>query len=485
MQASTNHGFQNIDLSLQHKYMKKISLLFVLLIIGISLSYAQVRLAAIYGDHMVLQQQAKVCIWGWANPLQEIVVKASWDGVEAKTKADHNARWKTYLTTPGAGGPYTISIKSNNEIILNDILIGEVWLCSGQSNMERPLSAAAEGPAEVPNANYPNLRLFYINKSSSKFPQEKGEGRWSICTPEAAQWFSAVGYFFGNKIHRDLKIPIGLISACWGGTPAEPWTPDSLIMANPELLSASKKIFYEEYWGPKKPGYIFNSMIHPITPFQIAGAIWYQGEGNASVPSTYKLLMETMIKGWRIAFDKEFPFYYVQIAPFAQYAEIEKGILIREQQAKMLSIPRTGMIVISDLVDDVNDIHPRYKRPVGERLANYALAETYGRTGFAYKSPLYRSMSIEKGKIIISLDNCPNGLIAKNGEPTEFMIAGKDRKFVPAVAKIKGSTVIVSNKEVKNPVAVRFGWTNGSIPNLFSKEGLPASCFRTDDWSAE
>jgi sialate O-acetylesterase len=319
-----------------------------------------------------------------------------------------------------------------------------------------------------------------VNRSSAEFPQIRGEGKWQTCTPETVQPFSAVGYFFGKKIHADLNIPIGLVSASWGGTPAEVWTPDSLIMNNP-VLKASAEKQSQHPWAPILPGIVYNSMIAPIVPFPIAGTIWYQGEANTVMPHTYKTLMETMIQSWRTAFNKQFPFYYVQIAPFT-YGKPNEGTLIRDQQTKMLSIPNTGMVVVSDLVEDVKDIHPRFKKTVGERLANYALAETYGRTAIAYKSPLYKSMKIEKGKIIVAFDNCPNGLIVKGDQPTEFMIAGEDKIFLPATVKLNGNTVIVSSKEIKNPVAVRFGWANESMPNLFSKEGLPASCFRTDDW---
>lgn len=459
--------------------MKKIILITALLI-TVHYSWAQIRLASIFGNDMVLQQQADVPLWGWANPTQEVTVKGSWDNIEVKTVTDHNARWKVTLKTPAAGGPYTVSFRTNYEVTLQNVMIGEVWLCSGQSNMEWSMSASTDGTAEAPSANYPGIRLFLIGRSAAESPQLRGEGKWQVCTPESVRAFSAVGYFFGKKLHADLNIPIGLIAASWGGTPAEAWTPDSLITADPELNASSLKL-PQQRWGAKEPGHIFNSMIYPFVPFPIAGVIWYQGEANTPAPATYKKLMETMINGWRAVFNKQFPFYYVQIAPYA-YGKPFEGTLIREQQAKMVSIPNTGMAVISDAVENVNDIHPKNKKPVGERLANYALAETYGRTGLFYKTPLYKSMRVEKGQIIVTFDNCPNGLISRGGEPSEFMIAGDDKKFVPAKARISGNTVIVSAKEVKEPIAVRFGWDNTSIPNLFSKEGLPVSCFRTDDW---
>lgn len=460
--------------------MKKLIVSLTLILFTVHYAQCQIRLASIFGNDMVLQQKSEVPIWGWAGPAQEVTVKGNWDNVEVKTVTDYNARWRVTLNTPAAGGPYTVTIKTNYEVVLQNVMIGEVWLCSGQSNMEWNMNAAAEGATEIPAANYPNIRLFHVDRSAAATPQIRGEGKWQVCSPETVRWFSAVGYFFGRKLQDELNVPIGLISSAWGGTPAESWTPDSLISMDPELKASAAKQAARK-WGPKDPGHIYNSMIHPFVPFQIAGAIWYQGESNTPAPSTYKKLMETMIGSWRTAFNKQFPFYYVQIAPYA-YGRPFEGSLIREQQNMMTSIPNTGMVVISDFTGDVKDIHPRVKKPVGERLANYALAETYGRTGIAYKSPVYKSMEIKGGKVIVTFDNCPNGLISKDGEPTEFMIAGADKKFVPAKAKISGSTVIVSAKEVKDPVAVRFGWDNTSVPNLFSKEGLPASCFRTDDW---
>jgi sialate O-acetylesterase len=278
-------------------------------------------------------------------------------------------------------------------------------------------------------------------------------------------------------------VPIGLINVSWGGTPAEVWLPDSLVLNDSKLAAANKKLREDNRW-PNKPGVVFNAMIHPLMPLAISGAIWYQGEGNTAAPLVYKDMMEQLIQSWRKGFNRDLAFYYVQIAPF-DYGEVENGTLIREQQVKMLEIPNTGMVVIADHVEDVKDIHPRYKKPVGERLANLALTDTYGKTGIVSRSPVYKKMAVEKNRIRIWFDNAEGGLMSKGKEVTEFQIAGEERKFVPARAKIDGSTVVVSSREVKKPAAVRFGWPNNSIPNLFSKEGLPVSCFRTDGWKVE
>ncbi len=454
--------------------------LLVILLIPAMVS-AQLRMPAIFADHMVLQQQSDAPIWGWSSPGSEVSITPSWSNEEVKVKASNMGFWRTSIKTPVAGGPYEIRMKGAGDLVLSDVMIGEVWICSGQSNMEWTMNAAIDGKAEIQNANSPTIRLFQSKKMGAEFPQVKGEGDWKTTTPENVKDFSAVGYFFGRKLQQELHVPIGLINVSWGGTPADVWIPSENVLSNATLQSANEKLNEDKRW-PKQPGVVYNAMIHPLVPFQIAGAIWYQGEGNTGAPLAYKQMMETLILSWRKDFNKEFPFYFVQIAPFSGYGEIEKGTLIREQQVKTLEVLKTGMVVISDHVEDVKDIHPKYKMPVGERLANYALADTYGKTGMAYKTPLYKSMKVEKSKVKIYFDNVPTGLMAKGGEPTEFMIAGADQKFVPAKAKIEGNTIVVFAKEIKSPVAVRFGWPNASIPNVFSKEGLPVSSFRTDDW---
>ena len=459
--------------------LKKIALSFFSLLF-FCCCQAQIRLATVFGDHMVLQQQSAAPVWGWASPGDELTIAASWDNVEIKTTTSRNGTWKATLNTPKAGGPYVVVIKNAYQTVqVRDVMIGEVWICSGQSNMQWTLEGATEGAFEISKADLPDVRLFNISRSAADFPQVRGEGTWEVCTPSQAKNFSAVGYFFGKRLHENLKVPVGLISASWGGTPAEAWTPDSLVTSNPRLLASANKLPVQK-WGPRDAGKIYNSMVCPLIPFAIAGVIWYQGESNVAAPDTYRELMETMIQAWRTAFMKEFPFYYVQIAPYTY--RNEKSYLVRDQQTKTLSVPNTGMVVISDIVDDVKDIHPRRKQPVGERLANYALGNTYGLPGLHYKHPLYNAMKIEKAKARLYFVDAPNGLISRNGAPDGFMIAGEDQNFVPATARIEGNTVVVYAKEVKKPVAVRFAWDNAFIPNLFSKEGLPVSCFKTDDW---
>ncbi|HMG90473.1 MAG TPA: sialate O-acetylesterase, partial [Chryseolinea sp.] len=454
----------------------------LLFILVSSIVRAQLRMPAIYGDHMVIQKSATVPIWGWATASQQVTIKVSWDTTTIRTKAENTTFWKAALQSPPAGGPHTITIKAGEETkVIADVLSGEVWLCSGQSNMEWSMAATGDGKEIMGNVNDATIRLFDIPNSSSDQLQTRGEGSWKVCNAENVKGFSAVGYFFGKKINQDLNVPVGLINASWGGTPAEVWLPREKVEADASLKAAAEKQTDDRPWCPSKPGVVFNSMLNPIIPFRLAGALWYQGESNTGAPFTYKKLMETLILDWREKFLSDLPFYYVQIAPYT-YGSVEIGTLVREQEVKMLEIPKTGMVVISDQVDNVKDIHPQFKKPVGERLANIALVETYGKTGIVYKNPLYQSMKVEKNKIRIQFQNVPSGLVTPGGELTEFQIAGEDHKFYPATAKIDGGTVVVSAKDVKAPVAVRFGWKNESIPNLFSKEGLPVSSFRTDDW---
>lgn len=467
--------------------MKKISSLFsiaVLLCVCIN-GFAEIRLPAAISSNMVLQQQSKSKLWGWASPNEKIFVTTSWNNVTDSTVTTKDAKWQIEIPTPAAGGPYTITLKGWTTVVLENVLIGEVWVCSGQSNMEWSSYNNLKQIQDIlPTSSNPNIRLFNVPKTTSATVQDDAPGNWKVCSPESLQGFSAVGYFFGNKLQKDLNIPIGLINASWGGTPAEVWTPEEVIKNDGALAAAAAKI-NETPWWPNNAGYTYNAMIAPFTNFTIAGAIWYQGESNTGTASTYSKLLSSMIDGWRKSWKKDFPFYFVQIAPFA-YGNKNIGALLQEQQTKTLQHPNTGMVVITDLVDDIKNIHPNDKLSVGNRLANVALAETYHKKDIAYKSPLFKNMEIAKGKATIFFDNAPNGLVTKeNAKATEFYIAGADKNFVPADVKIEKDRIIVSSKQIKDPVAVRFGFSNTAMPNIFSKEGLPVTPFRTDDWDVD
>jgi len=463
--------------------ISSVSLFFLLLFIsGIRVPLmANVSLPAVISDHMVLQQNAEVTIWGWGNPSEPITVTGSWDNKEIKTKASNLAQWQVKIQTPTTGGPYTLTVQGYNKIVIEDILMGEVWLCSGQSNIEWTTRAGIEGgAAEIQKANFPAIRFFTVPKKSADGVQLDLAGKWVVCTPETMPDFSAVGYFFGREVHQQLNRPVGLINSSWGGTPAEVWVNSATIAGNAGLAQAAAALTEVEY-GPVRPGKAYNAMIAPLIPYKIAGALWYQGESNVSNPENYAELLPALIGNWRQEWGYEFPFYFVQIAPYKYGESAYAGVQLRDAQRRSLRVPNTGMVVISD-VGNKDDIHPRNKIPVGERLANMALNKTYGKKELVPSGPLYRNMEVKGNKIKLYFDYAEPGLVAKGKELTHFEIAGSDQKFVKATAKIEGKTVVVSAKGVKNPVAVRFAWDNIAEPNLFNKAGLPASSFRTDNW---
>ena len=632
-----------------------------------SAAVADVKLPAIFGDHMVLQQKAPVQVWGWADPGEQVSVKGSWQWFAATTQAGPDGTWSVTIKTPKAGSAVSLTVKGRNQIVLNDVLPGEVWICSGQSNMEWRMNMLGTevGKRDIEKADDPRIRLFTVKQTIATTPKDDIEGRWQVCSPETVGDFSATGYYVGRSLRDTLDVPIGLISTNWGGTKAEAWTsPDGLkpfeqfsgeieMLSAPEKSEAEQKQASEQRllnWenrigsndlGIREKGYaptfddsgwatvtlplkgsqmeladidgivwyrrtltlppswsrhdlelhlgpiddidtvwvngtrigtttiwyqnrvyrlpasilktgantivvraidtggeggftgtredlrigppeaaattcaaiagnwkyklsregavtavpvdpsqinqntstvLYNGMIAPLLPFRIAGAIWYQGESNCYDPILYRTLFPAMITDWRQKWGQgDFPFYYVQIAPY-QYDAHTISQAIREAQMMTLDAVRNvGMAVTMDIGEE-NDIHPRNKQDVGDRLARWALVKTYKKKGIAWSGPLYKSMTAENGKIRITFDYADDGLVAAGGELSDFMIAGEDRKFVPAKAVIDGDTVVVSCKTVANPVAVRYGWSNWVKGTLFNKAGLPASSFRTDNW---
>ena len=356
--------------------MKNNNIVFVLFLILSHTAFANVTLPNLFSDNMVLQRNTEVIIWGWADPQEEVVITPSWNHQEYKIKTSNQAKWEIKIPTPKEGGPYTISIKGYNQIVLKNILIGEVWICSGQSNMEMSANWGIEnGEEAVKNAANSNIRFFSIPKLTATAPQNNVTGSWKECTPETMKNFSATGYFFAKRLQEELKnVPIGLISSSWGGTPAEIWTPEEIIQKDAVLLE-SAKTRKEESYGPNQPGRAFNAMIYPLVGFKMAGVLWYQGESNVGSP-VYDKTFSALITSWRKLWNYEFPFYYVQIAPY-QYGENHfGGAEIRNAQRKVLQeIPNTGMALTSD-ISTVDDIHPKDKKSVGVRLANLALANT-------------------------------------------------------------------------------------------------------------
>ena len=460
-----------------------IKLIKFLILIAVFLLYntlfANVSLPAIFGDHMVLQQSSEVKIWGWGNPSEEITITTSWNNESVKTKTDNQAKWSVNFVTPKAGGPFEITIQGYNTIIINDVLIGEVWLCSGQSNMEWTPSAGIDhGKEEIEKANYPSIRFFSVAKNAAKHPQLDLQGEWKVCTPETMQYFSAIGYFFGRKIHTDLNVPVGLINSSWGGSPAEVWTPKDAFEKNEIIATAATKL-KKEPWAPKEPSIVYNAMIHPLVPFKIKGALWYQGETNVQNADTYSELLSSMIASWREKWEDQFPFYFVQIAPYKYGDDHFNGVVVRDQQRRILKkSDKTAMVVISD-IGNIEDIHPKNKIDVGLRFANVALNKTYGKSEIEYSGPLFNDFSIEKNKIRVNFDFADG--LANDGKITEFEIAGKDGKYYAAKAKIEKNSVLVWCSKVKAPKNVRYGWNNIAEPKLTNNTGLPTSSFTSEE----
>jgi sialate O-acetylesterase len=458
-------------------FTKRFSLTLLVLFFFLQISHANISLPEIFSDNMVLQQKSDVILWGWAKTGETVVIRGDWMDENITTKASNQGTWRIILKTPIAGGPYNIHIKGYNELILKNVLIGEVWLCSGQSNMEMSAQwGINNADEEIKNADWPTIRLFTVNAATSGYPQDHLSGKWTVCTPEEMKTFSAIGYFFARKLNKELGVPVGVINSSWGGTAAESWMPEEVIQKNDLLREAAAKQ-KPVPWGPVEPARIYNAMISPLIPFRIAGVLWYQGEANTINAYAYKEMLTALIKSWRSKWEYDFPFYYAQIAPY-KYGNPFEGVEVRDAQRKVLEVPNTGMVVLSDLCDTLN-IHPKNKQDAAMRLANLALNRTYKKSIPEDSGPLYKSMTIDKNKAIISFDHS-EGLHAVGNKLTYFEIAGEDKIFYPSEAKIKGQQVIVQSKMVKTPVSVRFAWKNTAIPNLFNRVNLPASCFTTE-----
>ena len=442
------------------------------------------RLPSIIGDHMVLQENSNVKIWGWAEPNKEVLIIPSWSQDTVRTKSTGDTKWLASIQTPAADNrTYTLTVQTQQrKIEVKDILVGQVWLCGGQSNMNY---SAAQGitdmQEELQKPMNPTIRLFTVTRNSSPWYQEECEGKWQVCNTKSALWFSAVGYFFGKTLSEALSQPVGLINASWGGSPVETWTPASSMSKEPAL-----KGMWTKNRKSKSPynytiGSMYNAMIHPITNFALAGIVWYQGEANVGHTS-YADAFSLLIDSWRTRFGRDLPFYFVQIAPY-KYKHPNSGAEIREQQARVAaSKDRTGMVVVSDLVENVGDIHPRRKQEVGRRLANWALAETYGKPGSKYRHATFASITVKGQKAIIAFNNAEGGIVS-DGNPAEALeICDASMVFRPARAMIdqKDGSLIVWNDAVRKPVAVRYMFSNEGIGNLKDTAGLPVAPFRTD-----
>ncbi|MFH1738594.1 MAG: sialate O-acetylesterase [bacterium] len=486
--------------------------------------FADVKLPSIIGNNMVLQQGKSVPIWGWADPGEKVTVK--FQRQKKTATACPGGHWRVDLKSIKAGGPHTMSIAGNNTIDLVNILVGEVWVCSGQSNMQWSVERSDNAKQEIASANYPSIRLFTAQRTVADQPQSDVPGNWVECSPETVGGFSACGYFFGRKLHKHLGVPVGLINSSWGGTLAEAWTSRPTLESDPDYqpildrgakqlkdfseafdqyekdyenwkqelreaeskgspVSSAPKMPGIPYHNPNRPSVLYNGMLAPLMPYAIQGAIWYQGESNASRAYQYRKLFSDMIKDWRQNWNQgDFTFLYVQLANYEQsYAASTSWAELREAQNMALLLPNVGAAVTTD-IGDPKDIHPRNKQEVGRRLALAAEAIAYGRD-VIYSGPMYKSMCVENNSIRISFDHLGGGLISGDGKDLSgFTIAGSEQNFVAAQAKIDGDSVVVWSDNVSNPVAVRYGWAdNPDNCNLYNKAGLPASPFRTDGWT--
>ena len=494
-----------------------------------------IELPGMFSGHAVLQRGLSVPVWGWGTPAEEVEVRFA--GQIKRTTVDEEGRWRLSLSPLDAtaeGQVLVVEGSESGQVIVEDILVGEVWLASGQSNMQWALSATERALQDIPAADHPGIRMFLADLTTSAIPRRRVGGEWNVATPLTAGKFSAVGYYFALKLHRELGVPVGIIRAAWGGKPVESFTSRETLATEPEGrallqnldaemrrfdLGAAEASYKKQLaaWEkirssnraekdpkkrrklPRKPqrprppalnpsraASIYNGMIHPWASYAMKGVIWYQGESNASRAKAYETLFPLLIMDWRKRWDAEIPFYFAQLAnfksPTTRPGQESSWAELQNAQRLTLRLPKTGMAVIND-VGAANDIHPRNKKTVGERLSRWALNRDYDQKDLVVSGPLYREFKVEEGQIRITFDNA-GGLTTSDGKnPARFEIAGEDRIWRWAEVALDGESAIVSSEEVPNPVAVRYAWaSNPKGANLVNGAGLPASLFRTDSW---
>lgn len=454
---------------------------------------AKITLPVLFSDNMVLQQQSDARFWGTASPGKKVTIRPSWSKHPVTTTADREGHWQTTVPTPEAGGPYTIELSDGEALKINNVLIGEVWFCSGQSNMEMPMGGfrnqPVEGATEVivgAKASTP-IRICTVQRATARTPQESCSARWLENTPDAVAASSATAYYFARYLEQRLDIPVGIIVTCWGGTPVEAWMDRPAMEAFPEFdlsfLDRNDKINHPSH----QPTMLYNAMIAPLIPYTIKGFLWYQGEENRNRPAQYQRLMPAFVEMLRKNWGQgTLPFYYVQIAPYKYGVPdlVGGSALLREAQMRNLDeIPASGMVVTLD-IGNKTCIHPARKAQVGQRLAWLALYNDYGIRGFEPNAPVYESMSVEGNRALLTFRTGKSSLAPLGDELAGFEVAGADRVFHPAKAWIDGrkGVLIVSSEEVPTPVAVRYAFRNYAEASLFNTSGIPASSFRTDDW---
>ena len=451
----------------------------------------KLSVSRLFSDHMVLQQKTKVNIWGWSSPGQKINISGSW-GKQASTSTAADGKWKVKLATPAAGGPYSITIRTTeSNITIKDVLIGEVWLASGQSNMDIPLKGWPPGDTifnsaqEISNAVYPKIRLMKVPFKISTTPLDSAGGKWKVSSPETAGDFSAIAYFFARKLYQKLNVPIGIIQSSIGGTPVEAWTSKGFLTKVGDFnkkIDAQEELPNSSKLNSNSPTVLFNAMINPLIPYTIKGIIWYQGESNVGRAGQYKYLFPNLIKDWRDKWGSELPFYYVQLAPYIYTAadQHEQSQKLRDAQRYALRLPKTGMVSTLD-IGYLKTAHPPHKQEVGERLARFAFKNQYGEKYLVASGPLYKKTTVSGTNLIIEFESIGSGLTASAKGLDNFEIAGTDKVYVKAEAKIVNNKVVVNNASVTAPLYVRYAWSDSSSGTLFNKEGLPAATFTSEE----
>jgi sialate O-acetylesterase len=472
--------------------MKKIirlslATLIVISILSVNLK-AEVKLPAVFADNMVLQQQTEAAIWGKAGGNASVKVSTSWNGRSYSARADKDGNWKLKVSTPAAGGPFTVTVGESNTIVLKNVMIGEVWVCSGQSNMEMQMKGYRNQPVTGSNeyiatSSNNQIRVMTIPRTQNLLPQDNCKGEWKTCEPENVIDFSATAYFFGLMLNKVLKVPVGLICTSWGGTRIEPWISEAGLKKFDWVKLPDKTKELTGFTSNQTPTVLFNAMINPIAGFGIRGAIWYQGESNRNEPAQYQQLMPGLIENWRSVWNiGDFPFYYVQIAPYDNGPTGVSSAFLREAQLKAsTALPNIGMACVMD-TGEKDIIHPANKKAAGDRLAFQALVKTYGKKGIACDGPVLKEMKVEGGLVRLTFDNADNGLIELGRELNCFEVAGANKRFYPAKAVITNAGVTLFCPSVAVPVAVRYAFKDFIVGDLFNNEGLPASSFRTDNW---
>jgi sialate O-acetylesterase len=469
--------------------MKITALAFLIgLLTGTPAAKAHVILPAIIGDNMVLQQQSNVLLWGGSTKPGTLFISTSWDHKKMTVHTGPDGNWRISIATPAAGGPYEISFTNGETTTVKNILIGEVWFCGGQSNMEMPVRGYRNQPVQnstdiLADADNPQIHFIKIKRAPSIVPLDTCGGSWEVSDAKTVKNFSAVAYEYGRYLQQKLKVPVGLVLSCWGGTKVETWMDKNMLQPFPDIRLPDT--LNPKAGDNQPPTALFNGMIAPVAGYGIKGFIWYQGESNRNAPDRYLQLFPAMVAGWRERWKMgELPFYYVQIAPYDYKDSILGGARVRDAQLKaMHMIPSSGMAVTLDIGKE-KYIHPPDKTTVAKRLAYWSLAKTYHKEGLPFSGPVYSSMAIHGNKITVQFEYAADGLTSNGRELENFEIAGTDKIFHPAKANIlyPAGTIEIWSNEVKEPVAVRYAFKNWVVGDLYNTEGLPASSFRTDDF---